>query len=785
MATVVDDRLIGGRVRRLDAADKLTGHARYATDLTLPGMLYGKIVRSDRPHARIVRIDATAAEALPGVEAILWGDVSGTRFGEAVKDQSAFAIDTVRYIGDPVAAVAADSAETAELAARLIEVEYEDLEPVFDPVEALADDAPLLHDVNAYAGPDGLVRWGNVAAQVVLRRGDVEAAFARADKIVEGVYAAHPAHQAPMEPRAAVADVDAKGRVTIWSSTQGPFLVRHQIHEALGIPYADIRVVAETVGGGFGSKLEASVEMYAALLARATGRPVRVANSREEDLSTGAPRHPMRFRLRSAMAADGTVLGREAKVIMDSGAYSGASPLLASIATMLAPGPYAIPNLHVETLAVLTNKMSFGSYRGPTGPQTVFAVESHMDEIARDLGIDAVELRLRNLLDEGDTGHSGQVLGAVGAKEALRRAAEAIGWGQECEPSAPGLRRGKGVACAWWLTVGGNAGCSIQMNEDGTVVVHTGATEIGTGSVTAGIAQIVAGELGVTMDDIQVVWGDTAGTPMDAGAQGSRTLFNMGHAARRAAENVRGELLRRASDLLEAAEADLEIRKGRISVKGVPDLAITISELTGSQMWASEPILGTGAFMAEAPAFDASTIEGALFPAFNAPSFHCHAAEVEVDPETGATRVTDLVVAQDVGFAVSPLYVEGQMQGGAVQGVGYALSEEIVIDHGQMLNPNLALYKLPTMLEAPNVRTILIETGFAQGPYGAKGVGEPPVVVPPAAIANALTNAIGAPVRTTPFTPERVYRVIQQGESAATPVFPDGFDTRPGQIRRD
>jgi CO/xanthine dehydrogenase Mo-binding subunit len=779
VAEAVHNDLVGSRAPRLDAADKLTGRARYASDYRVPGMLHGKIVRSDRQHGRIVNIDATAALELPGVEAVLFGNAGG-HFGEVVKDQTPFAIDTVRYIGDPVAAIAAETAEIAEQAAHLLEIEYKDLAAVQDPFAALEPGAPLLHDVAAYARPEGLLRGGNVAGQVVLSRGDTDAAFATADHVIEGVYQAHSAHQTPMEPRVAVAEVDASGRLTVRTSTQGPFLVRHQMHEALELPPSHLRVMAETVGGGFGSKLEASVEMYAGLLARATGRPVRVANSREEDLTTGAPRHPMTHFLRTAVAADGAILGREAKVIMDAGAYSGASAILTSIAALLAPGPYRIPNIKVEVLAVHTNKMSFGSYRAPTGPQTVFAVESHTDAIARELEIDPVEFRLHNLMVDGDTGHSGQELTGVGARETLEKAAAAVRWGEEPAPSAPGLLRGKGLACTWWLTVAGAGGCAIQMNEDGTVIVHTGAAEIGTGSVTAGIAQIVAGELGVGMDQVQVIWGDTGGTPMDAGAQGSRTLFNTGQAARRAAENVRAQILKRAADLLEASEADLEVAEGRINVRGVPDRGTTYADLMSGQLWSSGPVLGNGMFVAETTPYDNAAIKGALFPYFNAPSFHCHAAEVEVDPETGRVQVLDLVIAQDVGFAVNPLYVEGQMQGGAVQAVGYALTEEIVFERGQMLNPNLALYKLPTTLEAPPVRTIMVENASDQGAYGAKGVGEPPVVAPAAAIANAVANAIGTPIHTLPLSPERVYRVIREGAGSAVPRVPVGFDTRPG-----
>jgi CO/xanthine dehydrogenase Mo-binding subunit len=319
------------------------------------------------------------------------------------------------------------------------------------------------------------------------------------------------------------------------------------------------------------------------------------------------------------------------------------------------------------------------------------------------------------------------------------------------------------------------------MNEDGTVAVQTGASEIGTGSVMAAIPQIVAEELGVRYDDVRLIWGDTATTPMDAGAQGSRTLFNMGRAAQRAAQAARSELLRRAADILEAAEADLDVRDGRVTVRGVPDRGVTYAELTAGQMWSSEPVLGRGAYVMEATSYDPATLRGSLFPAFNAPSFHCHAAEVEVDPETGRTHVVDFVVAQDVGFAVNPTGIEGQMQGGAVQGVGYALHEELVFEEGRLANPNLALYKLPTALDAPAIRTIIVEAASEHGPYGAKGVGEPPVVMSSGAVANAVTAAIGVPVRTLPLSPERVVRVVREGEAATAPSVDPSFDLRPGE----
>jgi CO/xanthine dehydrogenase Mo-binding subunit len=492
----------------------------------------------------------------------------------------------------------------------------------------------------------------------------------------------------------------------------------------------------------------------------------------------------MILHLRSALTADGAILGREARVVMDSGAYSIGTPLLGGVAAMLAPGPYRIPNIAVEVLSVYTNKMPFAAYRGPTGPQTIFAVETHMDEIARELGIDRVALRLRNAFADEDSGHSGQPLQRVSLKEAIQRAAEAIRIDEPSETSDPNLVRGKGLACAWWLTTAGAAGCGVQLNEDGTVVVQLGASEIGTGSVMAGIAQVVAEELRVPMDTIRIVWGDTDATPFDAGAQGSRTLFNAGRAAQAAAQDARQQLLQRAADMLEAAPEDLEVENGLVRVRGVPDRGVSYADLMAGQMWLTGPVLGRGTFLATPPDFDTSTFQGTIFTAFNAPSFHCHAAEVEIDRETGHTRVVDYVAVQDVGFAVNPTLVEGQMQGGAVQGIGYALTEELVIDEGRLLNPNLALYKLPTTLEAPNIRTVILEYASEEGPYGAKGVGEPPVILPAGAISCAIADAIGAPIRTTPFSPERVRQVIQEGEASATPDLPPSFSRRTQPARR-
>jgi CO/xanthine dehydrogenase Mo-binding subunit len=753
---------VGSRARRLDADGKVTGKARYASDYKPTGMLYGKIVRSDRPAARIVKLDTSAAEALPGVLAVLSGKGPWRPFGEVVKDQLVFAVDQVRCAGEPLAAIAAETPEIAEMAAQLIEVEYEDLPAVFDPLEALEPDAPLVHeDVTSHAGPADLIREGNICAKVTLKRGNVDAVFANAHAVVKGTYKSHSVHQAPMEPRAAVAELDDVGRLVVHASTQHPFGVRQQIVDATGIGHGDIRVVAETVGGGFGSKLEAAVELYAALLTQATGLPVRVVNTREEDFLSGVPRHPMIVELESAVDAEGRILARRGRIIMDSGAYAAGSPLLVGAAAILSTGPYDIEHLSIDALAVYTHNPTFGSYRGPTGPQMNFAVESHTDEIARTLGIDPVSIRLLNAFKEGDLGPSGQVLTNVGVTEAIKRAAEAIRFSERSQPTEPNHRRGKGLSAQWWLTTAGSSGCTVMLNEDGTAVVHTGATEIGTGSVMAGVAQVVAEELGISYEKVKVKWGDTDGTPMDAGAQGSRTLYNMGNAAMQAAREAKQQLLAKAADVLEAAEADLEVADGVVSVRGVPDRSVTYAELMAGQMWATSPVIGHGTFLTSFPESQAAaTMNGQILPAFNAPSYHCHAAEVDVDLDTGIVRVLDFVVVQDVGFAINPLFIEGQMHGGAVQGIGWSLTEELHVQDGIIQNPNFALYKLPTTLEVPQIRTEILEFASADGPYGAKGVGEPPVIVPPGAIANAIADAIGKPIYQAPFTPERVFRAI-------------------------
>lgn len=754
--------LLGKRAVRMDAADKVSGRTRYVTDMSLPGMLHGVVVRSDREHARIVSIDTSAAEALPGVEVIATAEDAPGMFGDAIQDQRAFAVDRVRYVGEPILAVAAVTEEIARHAAALIEIEYEDIDPVFDPEESIADDAPLIHpDWEQYTAPDGLERRGNACGVTTMAVGDVDAAFEQAAQVFERRYVTHSVHQSPMEPRAAIADVDASGALTVYASTQHPFGVRVGIQQALQIPLSSIHVITPPIGGGFGAKLEAINELYAAILARKAGRPVRVVNSREEELSFGNPRHPITLYIKSGVDAEGNLIAREVRAYMDAGAYAIGSPVLTSIVALLAPGPYRIPNVRVEVTAAYTNNPPFAAFRGPTGPQTVFAVESHTDEIARALGVDPLEFRLKHVYQNGDRAHNGQLIEDSSLPEVLTKAAEKIGWGEPLEQTPDGKLRGKGLACTWWTTTAGAAACTLKMNEDGTAVLQTGAAEIGTGAVMAGVAQVVAAELGIDLDKVKIIWGDTEATPYDAGAQGSRTLYNVGRAVQDAAAQVRDELLRRAADVLEAAVDDLEIVDGEVRVRGVPDRSVSYAELLAGTMWATGPVFASAKYLQPPTEYLPERVTSAFYPTMNDASFHCHAAEVEVDPETGHVKVTSLVVAQDVGFAINPTYVEGQMQGGSAQGLGYALTEELHIDGGRVANPNLVLYKVPTTMEVPRIETVIVEHPSKHGPFGAKGVGEPPVVATSAAVTNAVAAAIGQPIRRTPFTPERVYRAFR------------------------
>lgn len=753
-------RVAGKSLPRFDAPGKVTGTAVYAADFALPGMLVGKVLRSTEAHARIIRLDVTRARAHPGVRAVISAaDVPDVRYGGGLKDETVFASGKVRYVGQPVAAVAAATPEAAEAALAAIEVVYETLPPVLDLDAALAPGAPLVHEEWAsYTAVPILHRDGNICNRARIVVGDVERGFEEADRIFEHRFRTGMVHQGYTEPRAAVAQWDSSGTVTVWSNTQLPFEVQNTLAEILQMPPSKIRVVVPGVGGGFGGKLRVGVEHFAAFLARKAGRPVKVITTSEEELTAAYPRQGAVIELKTGVTRDGRITAKSGRIWFDTGAFAGSGPGVASVATLVLAGPYRIPNLHLEGFAVYTNKTNCGSFRAPSGPQANFAVESQMDIIADALGIDPLDFRLKNIVREGDEGPTGQVLEGVGLEECLRKAAAAIGWSTR----RPGRWRGKGLACGWWTTTGGSSGVYVKVNPDGTVALNTGAAEIGTGALT-GAAQVLAEELGVDLTDISVVSADTFSTPFDFGAQGSRTAFAVGNACRAAVTDLKPRILALAAAQLGVEPEACALMDRHVVAGGK---RMSLAELARLSQQTGGGLIAQGTFIAPATAYDAKRVDGHVYPAFHSPSFHAHAVDLSVDPETGEITVHKYVVAQDVGFAINPTYIEGQIEGGVAQGLGQALSEEIVYESGRVLNANLTDYKMPTTLDMPRVETILVQHPSVVGPYGAKGVGEPPNIEPPAAVANAVAAATGLRMTALPITAEKIALGLRDTEAA-------------------
>jgi CO/xanthine dehydrogenase Mo-binding subunit len=744
-------RVVGRSLPRMDAPGKVTGSAVYGADFTLPGMLHGRVLRSREPHARLVSIDTRRAACLPGIRAVITAaDIPEVSYGGSVKDEQVFARDRIRFAGQPLAAVAATSPEAAAAALAAIEVACEPLPPVLDVAAALAAGAPLVHEGWAgYTALPILHREGNVCNRARIVVGDVERGFEEADRIFEHRFTTRSVHQGYTEPRAAVAQWDSAGQVTVWSNTQLPFEIQATLAEILRLPPSRVRVIVPGVGGGFGGKLRIGVEHFAALLARRTGRAVKVMTTCEEELTAAYARQPAIIELKTGVTRDGRIVAKQGRLWFDTGAFAGSGPGVASVATLMLAGPYRIPNLLLEGHAVYTNKTNFGSFRAPSGPQANFAVESQMDVIADALGIDPLDFRLRNIVREGEEGPTGQVMTAVGLEECLRKVAEAIGW----KDRRPRPGRGKGIACGWWTTTGGSSGVYVKINPDGTVALNTGAAEIGTAALT-GAAQVLAEDLGIELADINVVSADTLATPYDFGAQGSRTAFAVGNACRAAVAGLKGQIVTLAARHLGVEESALTLRRGAACTAG--GQRVTLAELARLSQASGGGLIAHGTFVAPPTPYDAKRVEGHVYPAFHSPSFHAHAVDLSVDDATGEVTIHRYVVAQDVGFAMNPAYIEGQIEGGVAQGLGQALSEEIVYDNAHVLNANLTDYKMPTAMDVPRIETILVQHPSLVGPYGAKGVGEPPNIEPPAAVANAVASATGVRITSLPMTAEKI-----------------------------
>ena len=746
---------IGARMARGDAVERVTGKAVYGEDVRLPRMLHGALVRSTFAHARIRSVDVTPALELPGVKAVVTGqDTEMGYFGYEVRDLRIFALDKVRYIGEPIAAVAAITPDIAREAASLVTVEYEELPAVFDPEAALADDAPLVHDsLDDYEIDWETERGGNLCYKVEVRDGDVERGFAEADHIVHGVYETPVAHPGSIEPHSSTANVDSSGRITIWTTTQKPFVFRSYLAQALKRPINSFRVVPTAIGGGFGGKLFPVLEPYVVLLAERAGLPVQMTLTREEEMAATLGRHPSRIEIETGVRKDGSLVAHRMRMLFNTGAYGPYGPNTAALGSLMATGPYRIPNLEVTGLVSYTNTPPNGSVRCPGGPQLAFALETHMDRLARAVGLDPLELRMKNAWENGDTTCTGQVLDSVSIKECMRKAADAIDWD---EPRPPGV--GRGIACNWWVSGTWGTQTLIESNEDGTFRLISGCVDMGTGGMSGAVMQMAAEGLGVPVDTIQLVRGDTDTLPWDHGHGGSRMTFTIGRSAYEAARDLRQQLLQEASGQLEAAPEDLTIRGDRIHVRGDEARSVPLAKICYDRHKKhGGPLVGVSSVLDEPP----PTTKAHPIGAFPAPSFCAHAVEVTVDEDTGEVRVTRYAAAHDVGRAINPTGCEGQIEGGVVMGLGLALMEELREKDGRVQNPSFADYLLLTAEDAPPIESILVEQPATEGPFGVKGVGEPPIAPPTGAVANALAELLGADVGRLPLSPEEVSSLMR------------------------
>ena len=769
--------VLGDSLPRLEATAKVNGSAEFTGDLVLPRMLHGAVATSPYPHARILSYDIDAALAVPGVRAVVTGaDIPRRRFGLMVRDETALAIDSVRYVGEAVAAVAAEDRRSAIEAAALIEIEYEELPAVLDLEAARAAGAVLVHENYEDYEKSFPVLWsGNALSLAEITAGDPDGAWAECDVVVENVYETQAQYHAYLEPVAALAKVDARGRVTVWSSTQSIFRVQACIAAALDIPSAKVRAISPYVGGGFGGKSEPGVQLIAALLAREAGRPVKLVLGREDDMAMMRSRHPARIRLKTGAKRDGRIVVREGEVAMDGGAYADDSPAAMMMALYFLRGPYAIDHIRFAGQVVYTNKLRAGAFRGVGNVQATFACESQIDELAAMLGLDPIDIRLKNALGAGDKWIGGHAIGSASLAECLQRVRDECDWDQRrarlaARPSSD-KRRGLGVSSVVYICAYMSTSVVLRMLEDGTLTVATGAVDIGQGSDTA-IAQMCAAALGLPVSAVNVIEADTDASPFNSGTNASRVTYMLGRAVDEAVADLEWQMFRHAAELFECAEADLEvIPGGALALRGVPGKTVSFAEISKRAHFQSGgPMIARGSFVFEAGEVDPKLAVTKGFMSLDHIGtyvFGAQVVETEVDLVTGKVDVVEAWSAHDVGRAVNRAAVEGQIQGGVAQGLGFALMEELVWDSGRLANPSFMDYKIPGTMDIPDaIHPIIIENPEPSHPFGVKGIGEPPMIGVAAALANAVDSAIQVRVRRLPITAERVLGGLLKQEEA-------------------
>ncbi len=755
-------RVVGTRPIRHDGIDKVTGRARYGADINLPGMLHGKVLRSPHAHARILSIDVSRAAALPGVKAIVTGadmpPVEGKteQAGESVANprhlsDNVLAKGKVLYDGHAVAAVAATSPHVAEEALSLIDVRYEVLPAVLDVREAMRPGAPILHeDLRTQGIEPPSDEPTNVASVVRFERGDLEAGFAAADVVIEREFDTSMVHQGYIEPHNAVAQVNPDGQATVWCSTQGPFEVRRFCSEILGLPLSKIRVIPAEIGGGFGGKTTIYLEPLAIMLARKAGRPVKLVMSRAEVLRATGPTSGSHIRVKMGVTREGRITAVDATLLYEAGAFPG-SPVWAGAMCLLAP--YDVETLRIEGYDVCVNRPKTAAYRAPGASNAAFAAESVVDELAARIGMDPIELRLRNAAREGTQTPAGPRHRRIGLVEVLEAARRHPHASAPLGPSDdPAKRLGRGFAVGFWFNAGLQSSATVSLNADGTASVVTGSPDIG-GARTS-CAMIAAEELGIPIEQVRPVVADTDSVGHTDVTGGSRVTMATGLAVYEAAQDVKRQLCERAAALWKVLVEEVRFADGRLVSTTGAHPPLTLPEIAARLGRTGGPVVGRATV-------NAQKATGAAFAA--------SLVDVAVDVETGKVDVLRCTVIQDAGRAIHPAYVEGQMQGGTAQGIGWALNEEYVYDaEGRLQNAGFLDYRMPVTLDLPMIDTVIVEVPNPRHPYGVRGVGEVSIVPPPGAIANAIAAATGVRMRTLPMSPPRVLAALREA----------GFDAR-------
>ena len=760
---------LGASAVHHDFVDKVRGRLPYADDWTMPGMLYGRVVRSQLPAAKIRSIDTDDAKALDGVVAVMTADdvpsnqlaVDESGLGLRTIETPILANGLVRYVGEPVAIVAAETPESAEAAAEAVFVDYDPLDPVLDLDEALSSGTRTLHPDGGVVGQDDAT---NVLMAWNFRLGDVEQAFADADVVVEETYQTHRVDHAYLEPEAGVGWIDPNGVVVLRVSTQ---VIEHQRHIAriLQVPQSLVRVIGTYMGGGFGGKEDMTVEPFLALLVARTRRPVKMVWSRQESLQARAKRHPIRMRYRTAASSDGAILAQDIDVLGDAGAYPMLSPRVLFAAGVTGVGPYRTPNVRVRSRAVMTNTVPSSAFRGFGAMQMTLGYEGQMDRLADALGMSREQVRRKNFVNKGDLLPTGEDLHTkVILPELLDETNRRLG--SPPQPTRLGTVVGRGFACniqpyGRAVYFADQASCWISIEPDGSLLVRAGVPDLG-GGQAASLAQIAAEILGADLDAVTVHISDTALTPLTGGTYATRQLYMSGNAAQLTAIELRSRVSEVGAEVLGAPASELVFREGRVEAPGGG--SITLQELVTECEKRGVAASHLGRFNAEGGDFDPETGRGRTYPDY---TYGVHACDVEVDTDTGQVRLLKYVAGHDVGTALNPMRVTGQIEGGAVQGIGYALAEDCALEDGAPQSLLFADYLIPVANEVPDLDAFFLESGEGKGPFGARGIGEPPIGPAAPALASAIADAIGVRLADLPFEPERVLDALDQQRHAS------------------